>query len=140
MSWLCSHGLGSMVEGGWQSFSACLLSYPPSWLLGPFFSLPGKILQARAWGCEHGLPVRGVIVGLPRGGAAPSPGEDHQDFTTPGTSSSFPWSLLPVIWTLISWRVVFPGGPSGKTRPCQCRRRRRHRFDPSVGKIPWRRM
>jgi len=28
---------------------------------------------------------------------------------------------------------------SGKESTCQCRRRRRHRFDPWVGKIPWRR-
>ena len=66
-------------------------------------------------------------VGLPRGTAAPSPGEDHQDFTTPGTSFSFPWSVLHVIWTLVSWRVGFPGG---KEPPCQCKRHRRHRFYP----------
>ena len=30
----------------------------------------------------------------------------------------------------------FPGGSDGKESPCQCRRRR---FDPWVGKIPWRR-
>ena len=28
---------------------------------------------------------------------------------------------------------------SGKESACQCRRHRRHRFDPRVGKIPWRR-
>ena len=28
---------------------------------------------------------------------------------------------------------------SGKKSACQCRRHRRHRFDPWVGKIPWRR-
>ena len=31
------------------------------------------------------------------------------------------------------------GGNSGKEPACQCRGRRRHRFDPRVGKIPWRR-
>ena len=31
----------------------------------------------------------------------------------------------------------FPGGPSGK-EPCQCRRHKRHGFNPWVGKIPWR--
>ena len=30
----------------------------------------------------------------------------------------------------------FPGGPSGKESACQCRR---HRFDPWVRKISWRR-
>ena len=33
----------------------------------------------------------------------------------------------------------FPGGTSGKEPACQCRRCKRHRFDPWVGKIPWRR-
>ena len=33
----------------------------------------------------------------------------------------------------------FPGGTSGKEPTCQCRRHKRHRFNPWVGKIPWRR-
>ena len=33
----------------------------------------------------------------------------------------------------------FPGGTSGKEPTCQCRRCKRHGFDPWVGKIPWRR-
>ena len=28
---------------------------------------------------------------------------------------------------------------SGKESACQCRRLKRHRFDPWIGKIPWRR-
>ena len=32
----------------------------------------------------------------------------------------------------------FPGGASGKERTCQCRRHKRCRFDPWVGKISWR--
>jgi len=31
------------------------------------------------------------------------------------------------------------GGASGKESACQCKRYRRHRFNPWVGKIPWRR-
>ena len=31
----------------------------------------------------------------------------------------------------------FPGGANGKDPPCQCRRNKRCRFDPWVGKIPW---
>ena len=34
----------------------------------------------------------------------------------------------------------FPGGTSGKEPTCQCRRCKRHGFDPWVGKIPWRRV
>ena len=33
----------------------------------------------------------------------------------------------------------FPGGASGKESACQCRRCKRRRSDPWVGKIPWRR-
>ena len=32
-----------------------------------------------------------------------------------------------------------PSGSSGKEPACQCRRHKRHKFDPWVGKIPWRR-
>ena len=31
-----------------------------------------------------------------------------------------------------------PGGAGGKEPNCQCRRHKRCRFDPWVGKIPWR--
>ena len=30
----------------------------------------------------------------------------------------------------------FPGGTGGKAPTCQCRRHKRHGFDPGVGKIP----
>ena len=33
----------------------------------------------------------------------------------------------------------FPGGASGKEPACQCRRCKRNRFNPWVGKAPWRR-
>ena len=33
----------------------------------------------------------------------------------------------------------FPGSTSGKEPTCQCRRHKRHRFNPWVRKIPWRR-
>ena len=33
----------------------------------------------------------------------------------------------------------FPGGTSGREPACQCRRCKRHRFDPFVGRICWRR-
>ena len=36
-------------------------------------------------------------------------------------------------------RESFPGGASGKEHTCQCRRCKRHRFNPWVGKIPWKR-
>ena len=33
----------------------------------------------------------------------------------------------------------FPGSASGKEPACQCRKHKRHRLDPWIGKIPWRR-
>ena len=33
----------------------------------------------------------------------------------------------------------FPGGAIGKEPACQCRRHKRHGFDPWVRKMPWRR-
>ena len=35
--------------------------------------------------------------------------------------------------------LVFPGGASDKKPSCQCRRCKRCRFYPWVGKVPWRR-
>ena len=35
-------------------------------------------------------------------------------------------------------RRGFPGGASGKQLACQCRRCKKRRFEPWVGKIPWR--
>ena len=32
----------------------------------------------------------------------------------------------------------FPGGAGGQEPACQCRKGKGHRFDPWVGKIPWR--
>jgi len=34
----------------------------------------------------------------------------------------------------------YPGGTSDKEPTCQCRRRKRCRLNPRVGKIPWRTM
>ena len=43
----------------------------------------------------------------------------------------------------LSWlyklELHFLGGASRKEPACQCKRHKRHRFDPWVGKIPWRR-
>ena len=42
-------------------------------------------------------------------------------------------------FTWLWWAWGFPGGASGKEPTCQCRGHKRRRFDPWVGKIPWRR-
>ena len=40
---------------------------------------------------------------------------------------------------ILFFDMDFPGGASGKEPAWQCRRHRRHGFDPWVRKIPWRR-
>jgi len=37
----------------------------------------------------------------------------------------------------VNYIIGFPGGASGKESTCQCRRHKRHRFNPWVGKMPW---
>ena len=45
--------------------------------------------------------------------------------------------LLIKLQDLILNNSGFPGGTSGKGSSCQCRRHKRRRFDPWVGKIPY---
>ena len=40
---------------------------------------------------------------------------------------------------LSDWTTATTGGARGKESPCQYRRHKRHRFNPWVRKIPWRR-
>ena len=40
-------------------------------------------------------------------------------------------------WEEVDGALGFPSGASGKELTCQCRRCERHRFNPQVGKIPW---
>ena len=42
-----------------------------------------------------------------------------------------------VVVFIFKWYEGFPGGSSGKELTCQCKRHNRHRFDPWVGKVPW---
>ena len=42
-------------------------------------------------------------------------------------------------WTQLKGQS-FPGGASGKEPTYQCMRLKRHKFDPWVGKIPWKGM
>ena len=54
---------------------------------------------------------------------------------------SFPaWVFSNDSAVCIMWlKSGLPSGTSGKEPSCQCRRHKRDRFDPWVGKIPWRR-
>ena len=46
---------------------------------------------------------------------------------------------ITLIMSFLWFSVGFPGDASGKELACQCRRSKRHRFNPWVKKIPWRR-
>ena len=48
------------------------------------------------------------------------------------------WMLVMVAEYLHVFNTTegFPDGARGKEPACQCKRRKRHRFDPWVGKIP----
>ena len=57
-------------------------------------------------------------------------------WTIASFSSIPPWALLIGTYHL---PLGFPDSASGKELTCQCRRHKRRRFNPWVGKIPWRR-
>ena len=49
------------------------------------------------------------------------------------------WGWVPLEMDLNFFESCYIGGASGEEPTCQCRSRKRRRFDPWVGKIPWRR-
>ena len=51
------------------------------------------------------------------------------------STSQIHGKFSPIIYI----HMNLPGGTNGKEPACQCRRHKRHRFDPWVGKILWRR-
>ena len=57
------------------------------------------------------------------------------------TPTKLPVSLVcfTFFFSIYHYLLGFPGGANGKEPVCQCRRHKRHRFYPWVGKIPWRR-
>ena len=69
-------------------------------------------------------------------GSGRSPGGGH------GNPLQYSCLENPKDTSLLNSHLVapgFPGGPSGKEPACQCRRHKRCKFDPCIGKIPWRR-
>ena len=64
------------------------------------------------------------------------PGKSHGQRSPVGYS---PWGRKELDTTEQLHFLSFPGGTSSKNSTCQCRRHRRHGFNPWVGRIPWRR-
>ena len=77
----------------------------------------------------------------------PWPNRDRVDITAAGhrnqCSSPQIEGCFPRVGTAIKQDVlektVFPGSTSGKEPTCQCKRHKRHGFDPWVRSMPWRR-
>ena len=74
----------------------------------------------------------------------------HQAPPSLGFSRQEHWSGLPFpsfcpnivasfTFDVSLFMLGLPGGAIGKEPTCQCKRHKRHRLDPWVGKIPWRR-
>ena len=63
---------------------------------------------------------------------SPTPGVHSDSCPILRVSEKLIFSMLHKEWG-------FPGGATGKEPTCQYRRHKRHRFDPWVRKIPWRR-
>ena len=65
----------------------------------------------------------------------------HHDLSLKVATILTNWSTLPCLIVLSPMYIShgFSGGTSGKESTCQYRRRKICKFDPWVGKIPWRR-
>ena len=69
------------------------------------------------------------LFSCPPPGDLPNPGIELLSLTSPVLASGF-------FTTSAAWSAL---GLSGKEPSCQCRRHRRHGFNPWAGKMPWRR-
>ena len=67
--------------------------------------------------------------------SCPTP-SDPMDCSPPGSSIHGIFQARVLEWGAIAFSA---GGASGKELTCQCRRHKRHGFNPCIGKIPWRR-
>ena len=56
-----------------------------------------------------------------------------------GARDDISWSVSCLVWYSDDSCSLLPGWLNGKEPACHCSRCKRHRFDPWVGKIPWRR-
>ena len=69
---------------------------------------------------------------------------DPKDCSLPGSSVHVIFQARVLGWVAIAFyeflnfdAPLFPGHTSGKEPICQCGKRKKHEFDPWVGKIPW---
>ena len=146
------------LTGGGKKVSSCVLAHrlpgckPRAasaslpWQAGPQAAQGaselgwGQTVVVCSWGtlsqlpsaqvCVRGLTHLDVELSLQRQGA-------------PESVCGTPWNLSPwfsiFCWSFLFAPHHFPGGSSGKEPTCPCRRPKRHRFYPWMGKTPWRR-
>ena len=68
------------------------------------------------------------------------PGSVSCWYACPGVTSeifSLTIKLTNIYLVSLMWQTGFPGGARGKELTCQCRRHKRHKFNPWIRKIPW---
>ena len=90
-------------------------------------SLPGSLVH----GIFQARVLEWVVISFSRGSSQP------RDRTWVSHTAGRRFTIWAAGNILLN--MGFPGGASGKEPACQCRRPKRGRFDPWVGKIPWRR-
>ena len=104
------------------------IDYKQGWNI--FIAMARCTGESTSWR-QPAMPKEGILAPNPSGGCL----DFHPGF--PEVS----WLYLQLGWVywVLAPMMGFPGDSSGKEAACQCRRHKRHRFDPWVGKIPWRR-
>ena len=149
-------GPGSCLPGVWDQFLCVGVIYTRSWVN----TWAAGALGSWGWHTMDGAQERGTVGPSHlqeevryqhRALWEPSYARHHARATgkrgvgnTPTQSPSQPWALRRDIscgdWCLDSPLTItfwLPWWLSGKEPTCQCRRLKRHRFNPWVGKIPW---
>ena len=101
-------------------------------------SCPAELSGLR--GCPAAQAARSLANAAPHPASLGQCSRTSSSKPASSSRSSGPVSSgLVVGWQVRFWMSGFPGGTSGKDPACQCRRQKRHGFNPEVGKIPWRR-
>ena len=123
----------------WNLYTVCVCVFSCVQL----FATPWTV--ARQAPLSMGFSRKGYWSGLPFPplGDLPNLGTEFASFASSALTGRF--FTIGTTWETLKYNAVcqlfcFPGGTSGKEPAYQFRRNKRHRFDPWVQKIPWRRV
>ena len=139
VGWGVSSSLNSFLEAGVSQRAADITVRPP-----PFLS-DALSLLSQLWLVRWGAPDTCVYNSSILSPCIISTVDQFSFYLSFPKSSiweqclplSYKKTTQTVFW--IVWVSGFPGGTSGKELACQCRRHKKHGFDPWVRKNPWRR-